>query len=320
MNINYNIKIYPVSWLVAQFRRGNLKTDISIQRKEVWDGEHKSNLITAALISTPIESLLFEDNEDKTFNVIDGKQRTLTFCRYTNDEFSLSPKIRIKEFEGEQLVGKRYSELSEESRNILAEFQLSIAITEKLDDQKRATLFFMRNQARPLSKIDLLPSMFGGAAMEDFDELCGHRFIKEKIKPTEYDNKMRNAFKMLLHFAVLISGENIGFSGNELIQFADDIQSGKIAIRKEDISETLSYMNEAIPMKMPYLKPVHTPMILYNAYIAKDNGVAPEAFFKKIEAFFLKVPKDYDEACKGSTAKQASVRTRLNSMVKFCNF
>ena len=183
MAIKSNTETHTVSWLKGLDTEEKLNKNISIQRKEVWDAEKKSNLIISLLLDIPIESLLFEEAEG-SYNVLDGKQRTLTLCAYLDDGFALSPKIRVQEIDGVSLVGLKFSELPEPLRNKITEYQLAIAILRPLDSEERATVFFMRNQAVALTKIDLSLVMLGEAAMDVFNSLCAHSFMMEKIKLT----------------------------------------------------------------------------------------------------------------------------------------
>jgi len=58
MAIKSNLEKHTVSWLKRQDAEGKLNKNISIQRKEVWDAEKKSNLIISLLLDIPVESLL----------------------------------------------------------------------------------------------------------------------------------------------------------------------------------------------------------------------------------------------------------------------
>ena len=122
MAIKSNLEKHTISWLKRQDTEGKLNKNISIQRREVWDAEKKSNLIISLLLDIPIESLLFEEAEGNSHNVLDGKQRTLTLCAFVADEFALSPKIRIKELDGLSLVGLKFSMLPEVLQNQILEY------------------------------------------------------------------------------------------------------------------------------------------------------------------------------------------------------
>lgn len=86
--------------LINQNKKNLLDLSIPIQRNQVWNDVHKSNLIVSILNGFPVESLLFEESfEGKGFKVLDGKQRILTLTQFSNNEFKLSPKSKAKDFE-----------------------------------------------------------------------------------------------------------------------------------------------------------------------------------------------------------------------------
>lgn len=234
MPIKSNLEKHTVSWLKRQDTDGLLNKNISIQRKEVWDHEKKSNLIVSILLDIPIESLLFEETESG-HNVLDGKQRTLTLCSFVSDGFALSDKIRIKEIDDISLVGLTFLDFPEEIRNRILEYELSISILRPLDAEERATVFFMRNQAVSLTKMDLSLVMLGETAMNTFAELCAHSFMQDKIKLTEPARRKHDDLQILLQYIILCQRPECGFSGTEIMSLCDDIKNGEALINKAEI-------------------------------------------------------------------------------------
>ena len=316
MAIKSNLKMHPVSWLITQNKAGKLNKNISIQRKEVWDPEKKSNLIVTLLLDIPLESLLFEDIGNRHYNVLDGKQRTLTLCSYESDGFALSSKIRIKEIDGVQLVGKKFSDLPEEFKSRITEYQLSISILDKLDAEERGTVFFMRNQAAPLTKMDLSPVVLGEEAMRELDELCQHSFFKAKFLPTPSSIRKRDDLKIILQYFILRTGQDAGFSGAEIMSICDDIKNGEVEIGAERVVKILNYLDEAIPQKTAYLRIIHIPSIMFIAQQAKEKGIQPADFGKRLFDFFMTTARDseFTAACQQGSAKKTNVQTRVRLM------
>ena len=81
------------------------------------------------------------------YNVLDGKQRTLTLHQYVNNEFALSKQIRIHEVDGHTLDGLEYKDLPEKLQKRISDYQLSIMELDKLNADNRAIVFYMRNQS-----------------------------------------------------------------------------------------------------------------------------------------------------------------------------
>ena len=314
--IKSNLEKHTVSWLKRQDMDGKLHKNISIQRKEVWDAEKKSNLIVSLLLDLPLESLLFEEAEKKSHNVLDGKQRTLTLCSFVDDGFALSPKIRIKEIEGAKLVGLKFSMLPEELQTRITEYELSISILRPLDPEDRATVFFMRNQAAPLSKMDLSLVILGEEAMNSFDKLCNHQFMTEKIKLTQPAVRKHDDLRILLQYLILRDMPDAGFSGTEIMNLCDDIKNGEAEVPLEELTALLDYLNEAVPEKRKYLKKVHIPIVLNAAKAAQEKGMPPEELGARLDAFFEGLEPDgvYMTACQSGSAKRSNVQMRITLM------
>lgn len=316
MGIKSNLEKHTISWLKRQDADSKLNKNISIQRKEVWDAEKKSNLIISLLLDIPIESLLFEEAENESFNVLDGKQRTLTLCAFVEDGFVLSPKIRVKEINGVSLVGQSFSNLPSAMQEQITEYELSISILRALDEEERATVFFMRNQAVSLSKMDLSLVMLGQRAMDIFADLCTHDFMISKIKLTAPARRKHDDLGILLQYLILRTKPEMGFSGAEIMSFCDDIKNGEVEIPMEELRELLDYLDESITEKKAYLKKVHVPIVLYVAQNAMNTGIGCEQFENWLNSFFENLDADgeYMTTCKSGSSKRTNVQTRVRIM------
>jgi hypothetical protein len=251
MAIKSNLEKHTVRWLQRQDQDGKLNKNISIQRKEVWDVEKKSNLIVSILLDIPIESLLFEESGN-SHNVLDGKQRTLSLCAYLDDKFALSPKIRMKKIGDCELAGLKFSELPEDWQGRVQEYELSISILRPLDADERATVFFMRNQSVSLTGMDLSLVMLGEDAMTKLNELLEHNFMLHKIKLTEPARRKHVDLQVLLQYLMLCSRDDVGFSGTEIMNFCDDVKSGEVEIDYERAASVLDFLDEALADKRQY--------------------------------------------------------------------
>jgi hypothetical protein len=316
MAIKSNLEKHTVGWLRRQDSSGKLNKNISIQRKEVWDAEKKSNLIISLLLDIPIESLLFEETGRRTYSVLDGKQRTLTLCAFIDDKFALSPKIRVKEIDEVQLVGMKFSDLPEAMQSQITEYELSISMLRPLDADERATVFFMRNQAVSLSKMDLSLVMLGESAMNTFAELCDHNFLQRKIKLTSPARRKHDDLRILLQYLILTNRPDSGFSGRQIMNLCDDIKNGEASVEFGDLAKLLDYLDAAVEEKKAYLKKVHIPIVLYVASLAKDGGMAPGEFGARLEKFFgsLAPESEYMALCQSGSAKRLNVQARIALM------
>jgi len=196
------------------------------------------------------------------------------------------------------------------------EYELSISILRPLDADERATVFFMRNQAVSLTKMDLSLVMLGEQAMNVFAELCDHNFITSIIKLTEPARRKHEDLQILLQYLILCQRPVCGFSGTEIMNFCDDVKNGEETIDGKEIEKVLNYLDDALQEKRQYLKKVHVPVVMYIAKEAMNQKIAPDVFRVLLDEFFesLSENDEYMAACKSGSAKRASVQLRVKIM------
>lgn len=156
--------------LVDDIRRKRLLLSIEYQRKYVWDRAKASRLIESFLLNIPVPVCYFAENEDGTYEVIDGLQRIQTVRDFLDGKFSLRGVSIVSEFEG-----MHYEELPlKEQRRLSNRTIRCIVIT---DD------------SHPDIKFDVFERLNTGSAMLAAQELrnCVYRgelnsFLKELTK------------------------------------------------------------------------------------------------------------------------------------------
>lgn len=315
--IKTTMEKHTINWLRRENRKGNLDFSISIQRKEVWDLEHKSNLIGAILLGVPVESLLFEEDGEGGYAVLDGKQRSTTLLKFINDEFEISPKCKIQTVQGENLVGKKFSELSEGLKDEILEFELSISTLRPLTEEEREIVFFMRNQAVSLTSVELTRVLLGSSSMAKVEKLSKHSFFKKTgLSTVASINKCKDQ-QVVLECILLDTGKNLGFSSKDIRKFAEEIKEEGIddSLENKFIS-TFNYLDSAIPEKSKYLKKIHIPMVYSVAQLAMKDNIPGEVFFDWMESFFKFLKEnpenEYTNAVSSSSALLLNVRKRID--------
>ncbi|MFE5511615.1 DUF262 domain-containing protein [Streptomyces sp. NPDC056529] len=86
--------------LVDDIHRERLLLSIEYQRKYVWDRAKASRLIESFLLNIPVPVCYFAENEDGSYEVIDGLQRIQTIRDFLTGEFALRGVSVVSEFEG----------------------------------------------------------------------------------------------------------------------------------------------------------------------------------------------------------------------------
>jgi len=68
---------------------GRLNIRPRYQREFVYDDKKRNAVIDTIRKAFPLNVMYWVQNEDGTFEVLDGQQRTISFCQYVRGDFSL---------------------------------------------------------------------------------------------------------------------------------------------------------------------------------------------------------------------------------------
>lgn len=116
---------YSIRQLVGEIERGGIRLDVEYQRQYVWDNGKASRLIESLLLNVPIPVVYIAEDDDFSFEVIDGLQRLTTLKRFLNNEFPLTGITVLKE-----IFGKTFNELTPRDQRRLSNRTIRcIAIT-----------------------------------------------------------------------------------------------------------------------------------------------------------------------------------------------
>jgi len=68
---------------------GNLNIRPKYQREFVYKDTQRDSVIQTVQKSFPLNVMYWVKNDDGTYEVLDGQQRTISVCEYVNSKFSL---------------------------------------------------------------------------------------------------------------------------------------------------------------------------------------------------------------------------------------
>ena len=71
---------------------GKLNIRPKYQREFVYDNEKRDAVIDTIVKRFPLNVMYWVKNEDGSFEVLDGQQRTISFCQYVKGEFSIADR------------------------------------------------------------------------------------------------------------------------------------------------------------------------------------------------------------------------------------
>ena len=96
------------------------------QREFVYDTEKRNAVINSIRNHFPLNVMYWVKNSDGTFEVLDGQQRTLSFCQYVAGDFSINIDGNIMTFHN----------LTESDKQEILDYELMIYFCEGNDKEK----------------------------------------------------------------------------------------------------------------------------------------------------------------------------------------
>lgn len=98
---------------------GKLNIRPAYQREYVYNEKQRNAVITSIFKGLPLNTIYWAKNDDGTFEVLDGQQRTLSICKFVNGEYSMM-------FDTE----KYFHSLTKEEQDRILDYKLMIFVCE----------------------------------------------------------------------------------------------------------------------------------------------------------------------------------------------
>lgn len=144
--IRFDTRDFPVETIVSRFRSDNFFIP-PYQREFVWNDEDQSKFVESVIMGLPIPMMFLAEDEEGTFEIVDGAQRIQTLERFISNDLKL---IKLKKLD--RLTGFHFDELPETQRNKFTSRALRLVILDaETTDENRRDLFNRINKSgRPL--------------------------------------------------------------------------------------------------------------------------------------------------------------------------
>lgn len=102
--------------------KGKLNIRPKYQREFVYDEKQRNAVIDTIRKGFPLNVMYWVKNEDGTYEVLDGQQRTVSFCQYINGDFSID--------------NRAFHNLTKTERDLILDYKLMIYFCEGNDKEK----------------------------------------------------------------------------------------------------------------------------------------------------------------------------------------
>ncbi|MFI2662461.1 DUF262 domain-containing protein [Micromonospora carbonacea] len=190
---------YSVDQLTSHVEKGKIQLiEVPYQREYVWDDSKASRLMESLLLNVPIPVCYFAENEDGSWEVIDGLQRVHSIVRFLKGDIVLRGLSVLTE-----LNGKRFHELpARDRRRIESRTLRFVVITEESHPDIKFDVFERLNTgAVKLAPQELRNCIYRGALNDALHELASETELGEVLGRNK-DLRMRNE-ELALRFLAL---------------------------------------------------------------------------------------------------------------------
>lgn len=149
---------------------GKLNIRPPYQREFVYDDDKRNKVIQTVLKGFPLNVMYWVKNEDGTFEVLDGQQRTISICQYAQGSFSVIHNDKTT-----------YIHTSDEIKKSFEDYELQVYICEGSVDEKLEWFRTINIAAVQLKDQEIRNAMYVGRWVTDAKKY----FSKSKNPATE---------------------------------------------------------------------------------------------------------------------------------------
>jgi hypothetical protein len=232
---------FSVDQLANDVRKGRiLLIEVPYQREYVWDDVKASRLIESLLLNVPIPVCYFAENEDGTWEVIDGLQRAHSIVRFLSDKLALKGLLVLTEFNGKTL-----SELpARDQRRIETRTLRFVVVTAESHPDIKFDVFERLNTgAVKLTPQELRNCIYRGTFNTSLKLLSSDTNYRAAVGRAR-DTRMRDE-ELALRFAALVS--NLAGYKPPLTQFLNEyMRKNRSRPVRDDVVELWQQTMEAI--------------------------------------------------------------------------
>lgn len=136
---------------------GKLNIRPAYQREFVYKDEQRNEVIRTIMrgypsTEFPLNVMYWAEADDDHFELIDGQQRTISFCQYANNEFSIV-------VDG---IPQNFDNLSPEKKDYFLNYKLQVYVCTGTADEKLEWFSIINLAGEPLTPQELLNANFTG--------------------------------------------------------------------------------------------------------------------------------------------------------------
>ncbi|MGN1198062.1 MAG: HNH endonuclease family protein [Acetatifactor sp.] len=136
---------------------GKLNIRPAYQRELVYTEDKQRDVIKSVRNGFPLNVMYFMENEDGTFELLDGQQRTLSICRYCDNQYSLN-------FDGQP---KQFHNLGKEAQDQILDYTIKVYFCKGTVDERKKWFEIINFKGEALTRQELLNAIYSGPWVTD---------------------------------------------------------------------------------------------------------------------------------------------------------
>lgn len=132
---------------------GQLNIRPKYQREFVYKDKQRDAVIDTIMEGSPLNNMYWAKNDDGTFEVLDGQQRTISFCQFVNGDFSIDNKY--------------FHTLTDAEQNTILNYEVMVYVVEGNDLEKLKWFRKINIAGEKLTDQELLNINYTGSWLSD---------------------------------------------------------------------------------------------------------------------------------------------------------
>ncbi|MBQ9976850.1 MAG: DUF262 domain-containing protein [Clostridia bacterium] len=139
---------------------GRLNVRPAYQREFVYDDKKKIAVINSILHNYPLNVMYWSENEDGTYEMLDGQQRTISICDWLDNGFSVAADPNVP-------TTRYYAHTSNEITRKVLDYKLMIYICKGTDTEKLDWFKIINIAGEKLTEQELRNAVYSGEWLSD---------------------------------------------------------------------------------------------------------------------------------------------------------
>ena len=136
---------------------GRLNIRPAFQREFIYSDKERDAVIRTIRSGFPLNTMYWSLSSDGTFELMDGQQRTISFCQYITEAISVN-------FQDQRLA---FANLTDDQQAQILDYELSIYVCEGTESEKLDWFKTINIAGKPLANQELLNALHTGSWLTD---------------------------------------------------------------------------------------------------------------------------------------------------------